>query len=63
MRKYFSQQGYKDGALGFILAVFGSIYTLALYAKVWEYQYRERTRDDLPPITNVELERFKRLIA
>ena len=61
LRKYFSQKGYKDGKLGFILAVFGSIYTLALYAKLWEYQYRKRTNGDLPPITNIDLQRVKRL--
>jgi glycosyltransferase involved in cell wall biosynthesis len=59
VRKYFSQKGYRDGVLGFILAVFGSIYTLALYAKIWEFQYRSRTGGELPPITNLDLQRVK----
>ena len=61
LRKFVSQQGYKDGMIGFILAVLGGIYTLALYAKLWEYHYRKQTQGDLPPITNLELQRVKRL--
>lgn len=61
VRKFFFQQGYKDGILGFILAVFGSIYTLALYAKLWEYQMQQRQGSSaLPPITNLELMEYRR---
>jgi glycosyltransferase involved in cell wall biosynthesis len=61
LRKYISNRGYRDGFHGFLLAVLGSIYTLALYAKLWEYQEREREgKGFLPPITNVELQRLKR---
>jgi glycosyltransferase involved in cell wall biosynthesis len=61
LRKYFSNGGYRDGFYGFLLAVLGAIYTLALYAKLWEYQGREREgKGFLPPITNVELRRLKR---
>ena len=60
-RKYISQQGYKDGFVGFILAALGSIYTLALYAKVWEYRMRKQEgKGILPPITNVELQSYRR---
>lgn len=60
-RKYVSNKGYKDGMLGFIIAVLGAISTLALYAKVWEYHFRRNRGDeDLPPITNLELQRYKR---
>jgi len=60
-RKYFSQKGYKDGFAGFTLAALGAIYTLALYAKVWEYQMRKSEgKGILPPITNVELQSYKR---
>lgn len=61
LRKYFSQRGYRDGFHGFLLAVLGSIYTLALYAKLWEYQLRDREGKGVrPPITNLELQRLKR---
>ena len=61
-RKYVSNKGYKDGFHGFVLAALGAIYTLALYAKIWEYRWREREgRGLLPPITNVEVQQLKRL--
>ncbi len=60
-RKYFVNRGYRDGFAGFLLAVLGGLYTLALYAKVWEYRLREREgKGLLPPITNLELYRLKR---
>jgi glycosyltransferase involved in cell wall biosynthesis len=62
-RKYISQQGYRDGFHGFVLAVLGSLYTLALYAKLWEYGFRMREgKNLLPPISNTELTRLKRLM-
>jgi len=61
VRKYFSNGGYRDGFHGFLLAVLGSMYTLALYAKLWEYQYRVREGNGVkPPVTNVELQQLKR---
>jgi glycosyltransferase involved in cell wall biosynthesis len=60
IRKYFTTGGYKDGMAGFLLAALGSIYTLALYAKLWEYRYRERRGETLPPVTNVELRAYRR---
>ncbi len=60
-RKYISQKGYKDGFVGFLLAALGATYTLALYAKMWEYQMRKREgKGLLPPITNVDLQLHKR---
>lgn len=60
-RKFISNKGYKDGFHGFLLAVLGAIYTLALYAKVWEYRYRQRENTGgLPPITNQELHELSR---
>jgi len=51
-----------DAGCGFLLAALGSIYTLALYAKLWEYDFREHEgRGVRPPITNLELRRLKRL--
>lgn len=62
LRKYISQRGYKDGMIGFFLAGFGAIYTLALYAKLWEYRMRaQEGRGLLPPVTNLQLRRVKRL--
>jgi len=61
VRKYVSQQGYKDGFHGFVLAALGAIYTLALYAKLWEYRFRENEgTGNLPPITNLELYHLRR---
>ncbi|HUN64507.1 MAG TPA: glycosyltransferase family 2 protein [Bacteroidota bacterium] len=60
LRKYFGLGGYRDGMPGFLLAVLGAIYTLALYAKLWEYRYRQGRGEPLPPVTNVELGAFRR---
>ncbi|HEV8539252.1 MAG TPA: glycosyltransferase family 2 protein [Bacteroidota bacterium] len=61
IKKFFFQQGYKDGILGFILAIFGSLYTLALYAKLWEYQMQSRRAGGmLPPVTNLDLVEHRR---
>ncbi|MBI1804423.1 MAG: glycosyltransferase family 2 protein [Ignavibacteriae bacterium] len=60
-RKFISNKGYKDGFVGFILAALGAIYTLGLYAKLWEYRMRKREgKGLLPPMTNVELQPYKR---
>jgi len=62
LRKFISQKGYKDGLYGFILAMLGGIYTFALYAKLWEYRFRKKEgKGLLPPITNLELQRVKRI--
>lgn len=61
-RKFISQRGYRDGFHGFVLAVLGALYTLALYTKLWEYRFREREgKGVLPPITNVEIRKFQGL--
>ncbi|MBI3195631.1 MAG: glycosyltransferase family 2 protein, partial [Ignavibacteriae bacterium] len=61
LRKFFSNKGYKDGMHGFVLAVLGVIYTFALYSKCREYQMRvEEEKGSLPPVTNLELLKFKR---
>jgi glycosyltransferase involved in cell wall biosynthesis len=54
-RRYFSQKGFKDGRVGFILAVLSSISTLALYSKLWEYLHKKQNGLELPPITNKEI--------
>ncbi len=61
IRKYVSNGGFKDGYDGFLVAVLGSVYTLALYAKLWEYQYRVSEGEGvMPPVTNSELRTLKR---
>jgi glycosyltransferase involved in cell wall biosynthesis len=61
LRKYISNKGYKDGMQGFVLAVLGAIYTFALYAKCREYQMRLKEGEGkLPPVTNLELLKYKR---
>lgn len=59
LRRYISLKGYKDGSVGFVLAVLSAISTLALYAKLWEYQHKKQNRVDLPPVTNTEVRRLK----
>jgi glycosyltransferase involved in cell wall biosynthesis len=58
-RRYFSQKGYKDGRVGFVLAVLSAISTLALYSKLWECLHKKRNNLPLPPITNAEVRRFR----
>ncbi len=38
-RAYRGKQGYRDGELGFILAVMGGMYQFISFAKYWERQY------------------------
>lgn len=60
LRMFISKQGYKDGFHGFVLALLDATYTMLLYAKLWEYRYRQREgQGTLPPITNAELNRLK----
>ena len=35
-RNYFFKKGYKDGFIGFMLAIFASLYQILSYAKYWE---------------------------
>jgi len=60
-RMFISKKGYKDGFHGFLLAVLDAIYSLALYAKLWEYRMQEGTRGPRPPITNAELNKVKHI--
>ena len=62
LRMFVVNKGYKDGIPGFFLSVYSAFYTLLLYSKVWEYQLRKAERaSELPPVTNFELQRHKRL--
>ncbi len=62
IRMFIIQKGYKDGMEGFILAVNSAIYTLLVYAKMWEYQWRTKEgKHLLPPITNAEVQYLKRM--
>jgi glycosyltransferase involved in cell wall biosynthesis len=61
LRMFVSRKGYKDGVHGFVLAALDALYSLALYAKLWEYRMREAEGAGLlPPITNLELNKLKR---
>jgi glycosyltransferase involved in cell wall biosynthesis len=58
---FISRGGYRDGFHGFVLALLDATYTFLLYAKIWEYRWREREgRGVLPPVTNAALNRLKR---
>ena len=60
IRMFFSNKGYKDGMHGFLLSVYSALYTLLLYAKVWEYQFRKAKGETLPPIRNSEVTAYRR---
>jgi glycosyltransferase involved in cell wall biosynthesis len=36
LKVYFAQEGYKDGLHGFVLALLQSLYSLVVFAKLWE---------------------------
>jgi glycosyltransferase involved in cell wall biosynthesis len=64
LRMFFVHRGYRDGFHGFVLAAYSALYTLLMYSKTWEYQYRRRTTPSrLPPITNPEVQKLKRKYA
>jgi glycosyltransferase involved in cell wall biosynthesis len=59
LRMYLSNKGYKDGFQGFALALLDAVYSMMLYLKLWEFRFQQRRGGELPPITNVELNRMK----
>ncbi len=59
LRMFIVHKGYKDGFPGLILALFSAFYTLALYAKMWEYQSCLRKGIQSPPITIQDLRKKK----
>jgi len=60
LRMFIVKKGYKDGMHGFLLAVYSALYTLLVYAKTWEYQWRVKEgKGLLPPITNLEVQRVR----
>jgi glycosyltransferase involved in cell wall biosynthesis len=61
LRMYVSNKGYKDGFQGFALALLDAVYSMMLYLKLWEYRYRREQGGELPPITNLELNRIKHI--
>jgi hypothetical protein len=62
LKMFVSKKGYRDGFHGFVLALLDAVYALLLYSKLWEYRMRQKSGSGfLPPISNVELTRRKRL--
>jgi glycosyltransferase involved in cell wall biosynthesis len=62
LKMYVSKRGYRDGFHGFVLALLDAVYALLLYAKLWEYGMRLKSGSGfLPPITNADLTKRKRL--
>jgi (heptosyl)LPS beta-1,4-glucosyltransferase len=60
LRMFLSKKGFRDGFHGFVLALLDATYTMLLYAKLWEYRYREREGGgSIPPITNAQLNALK----
>jgi glycosyltransferase involved in cell wall biosynthesis len=61
LRMFISLKAYKDGFHGFVLSLLDANYNMLLYAKLWEFQKRQREgKGHLPPITNAELNVLKR---
>jgi len=61
LRMFISLKGYRDGFHGFVLAVLDAVYSLLLYAKLWEFRMRQAEGEGfLPPITNEDLNQAKR---
>lgn len=44
MKTYFSKQGYKDGIVGFMVAVFAGLYQLLSYSKYLELKNKDNTQ-------------------
>lgn len=40
LRAFLRKKGYKDGTVGFVLAVFGGLYQILSYAKYWELKQK-----------------------
>jgi glycosyltransferase involved in cell wall biosynthesis len=59
LRLFISNKGYKDGFQGLILSLFSSVYTMVLYAKIWEYHKCKEENSELPPITNSDFQNRK----
>ncbi len=43
-KTYFLKQGYRDGFMGFAVAVFNGLYQFASFAKYWELQREEKAK-------------------
>ena len=43
VKKYFFQQGFREGPRGFLIAALHAYYTFVKYAKLWEMQQRRKT--------------------
>ncbi len=61
LRMFVSKKGYKDGFHGFLLAALDAIYSMALYAKLWEYRMQVKAGGPVPPITNAGLNKVKHI--
>jgi glycosyltransferase involved in cell wall biosynthesis len=44
LKKYFLQQGFREGTLGFLIAGLHAYYTFVKYAKLWELQQQHNPR-------------------
>lgn len=63
LRMFVVNKGYKDGMAGFVLSAYSALYSMLLYAKLWEYHVAERSGNERPPVTNAELRDIRRRYA
>lgn len=40
-RKFIGKKGYRDGFIGFMVAIFDSVYQIVSYAKYWELKHKD----------------------
>ena len=64
VKMFVFKKGYKDGMHGFLLSVYSALYTLLLYAKIWEYYLRRAEGAvNLPPCAGGRARGRRRLPA
>lgn len=59
LRMFFSQQGYKDGFHGFLVAYYSALHSLSIFSKSWEYQSASAAQKELPPVTPEQVAHIK----
>jgi len=46
-RSYIRKKGYKDGMVGFVVAMQGALYQVFSYVKYWELQHKEKNESNI----------------
>lgn len=51
LRRFFTQEGYKDGLHGLVLSLLMAFYHLVIFAKVWEAEKFQESQSDMESLT------------